>query len=244
MERRSDSELKVKLGMLYPKPYEPELDRDTTAVLCVDLQYQYLHPDFGTGARAKDRGITDFLSDYWPRVHDFVIPNAATLQQAARAAGIEVIHVRIASITADGRDSSRRYRRLGNASPADSKSAQIVPAVAPVGDELTFIKVTSSPFNSTNIDRILRNMGISNLVVVGVLTNGCVESTVRSAAELDYGVYVVEDATAAIAPQLHEHSILSMGYKDAAVTSTADIVRMLRRIGPGGPGQRLGRQSS
>ena len=104
------------------------------------------------------------------------------------------------------------------------------PEVAPQGDELVVSKVTSSVFNSTNIDRLLRNLGIRNLIIAGVVTNGCVESTTRSAAELDYGTIVVEDATAAMAPQLHEHSILSMSYKDAVIKSTDEVVKLLEDL--------------
>ena len=62
------------------------------------------------------------------------------------------------------------------------------------------------------------------------MTNGCVESSTRSAAELDYGTIVVEDATAAMAPQLHEHSILSMSYKDATIRSSDEVVKALEAL--------------
>ena len=98
------------------------------------------------------------------------------------------------------------------------------------GDEIVISKMTSSVFNSTNIDRLLRNMGIKNLIIMGLVTNGCVESSTRSAAELDYVTIVVEDATAAMAPQLHEHSILSMSYKDAVIRSADEVVIALETL--------------
>jgi nicotinamidase-related amidase len=73
-------------------------------------------------------------------------------------------------------------------------------------------------------------MGIKNLIIMGVVTNGCVESSTRSAAELDYGTIVVEDATAAMAPQLHEHSIISMSYKDAYIMSSDEVVKKLEAL--------------
>jgi nicotinamidase-related amidase len=196
----------------------------------VDLQYVDAHPDFGLGAKAKDLGLAHFLDYYWDRVEHLVLPNVRRLQATARERGVEVIHVRIASSTADGRDSALRYKALGLRTPRDTKEAQLLEEVAPQGDELVLSKVTSSAFNSTNIDRLLRNLGIRNLVITGVVTNGCVESTARSAAELDYGTIVVEDATAAMAPQLHEHSILSMSYKDAAIRSTDEVAAMLKTL--------------
>jgi len=152
------------------------------------------------------------------------------LQAAARAKGMEVVHVRVAPNTADGRDTTRRYKAMGLRIPRDTQEAKFLPEVGPVGDELTLNKLTSSAFNSTVLDRLLRNMGITNLIVVGVVTNGCIESTTRSAAELDYGTILVSDATAAMAPQLHSHALLSMSYKDAAVLSTADTVRLIEAL--------------
>ena len=226
----TNKELQEYLWALFGGLPEPRLTRETTALVCVDIQYVDAHPDFGLGAKAKELGIAHFLDYYWDRVEHVVLPNVRRLQTAARERGVEVIHIRVATSTADGRDSTLRYKALGMRTPRDTKEAQLLDEVAPVGDELVISKVTSSAFNSTYIDRILRNLGIRNLIITGVVTNGCVESTTRSAAELDYGTIVVEDATAAMAPQLHEHSILSMSYKDAVIRSTDEVVAMLEAL--------------
>jgi len=226
----SDGELQQKLWALFGKPAMPTLARADTALLCIDLQYVDAHPDHGLGAIAKRLGIDDFLGYYWTQVRDLVLPNVRRLQATARAKGLEVIHVRVAGNTADGRDTTRRYLAMGLRTPRDTKEAQFLPEVAPQGDELVLNKLTSSAFNSTVLDRLLRNMGIRNLIIVGVVTNGCVESTTRSAAELDYGTIIVSDATAAMAPQLHEHALLSMSYKDAAIATTDEVVRMIESL--------------
>ena len=161
-----------------------------------------------------------------------MLPNIQLLMATARRLGIEVIHSRVASLTQDGRDSTRRYKALGISTRQDAMEAQILPEVAPQGDEIVLNKTTSSVFNSTTLDRLLRNMGIRNLIIVGVATDGCVESSVRSAAELDFGVILVEDASAAIAPQLHEAAVLIMSYKDAIIKSTAEVVAKLEAMGP------------
>ena len=226
----SNQELSHLLQTLFGKLPEPQMSRGNTALINIDVQYADAHPDYGLGARAKKLGISGFLDYYWSRIGELVLPNMQRLLAAARQAGIEVIHVRVASQTRDGRDSTLRYKALGLRTPRDTKDAEILPEVAPQEDELVFSKVTSSVFNSTNIDRLLRNMGIKNLIISGVVTNGCVESSTRSAAELDYGTIVVEDATAAMAPQLHELSILSMGYKDAIIKSTDEVVMTLEAL--------------
>ena len=226
----SNQDLQQMLWTLFGKLPEPQLTRENTALMMIDVQYVDAHPDFGLGARAKELGLGDALDYYWSRLGELVIPNMQQLLAAARQVGIEVIHVHVASQTGDGRDSTLRYKAMGLRTPRDTKEAQFLPEVAPEGDELVIAKVTSSVFNSTNIDRLLRNLGIKNLIIAGVVTNGCVESSTRSAAELDYGTILVEDATAAMAPQLHEHSILSMSYKDAAIKSTDEVISLLKAL--------------
>jgi nicotinamidase-related amidase len=226
----TNQDLQQHLWAIFGRLPEPKLTRETTALLCIDIQYVDAHPDFGLGAKAKEAGVADFLDYYWDRIDNVVVPNVQRLQATAREKGIEVIHMHIASTTADGRDSTLRYKAIGLRTPRDTKEAQFLEEVAPQGDELVISKVTSSAFNSTNIDRLLRNMGIRNLIITGVVTNGCVESTTRSAAELDYGTIVVEDATAAMAPQLHEHSLLSMSYKDAIIKSADEVIALLEAL--------------
>ena len=226
----TNEELQQNLWTIFGRLPEPKLTKDSTALLCIDIQYVDAHPDYGLGAKAKVAGIADFLDYYWDRVQNTVIPNVQLLQATARKKGVEVIHIRVASATRDGRDSTLRYKALDLSTPRDTIEAQILPEVGPEEDELVISKVTSSAFNSTNIDRLLRNMAIRNLIITGVVTNGCVESTARSAAELDYGVVLVEDGTAAMAPQLHEHSILSMSYKDAIIKSTGEVIEELAAL--------------
>ena len=223
-------ELQQKLWTLFGKPAEPKLGRKGTALLCVDLQYVDAHREHGFGEKVNRLGISRFLDYYFAQVEDVVLPNVRRLQGAARAKGMEVVHVRVAANTADGRDTTRRYLAMGLRIPRDAHEAQFLPEVGPQGDELTLNKLTSSAFNSTVIERLLRNMAIDNLIIVGVVTNGCIESTARSAAELDFGTVVVSDATAAMAPQLHEHALLSMSYKDAAIMTTNQVLEQINKL--------------
>ena len=226
----SDEELRSKLTAMIGPLQELNVTRGNTALLIIDIQYMDAHRDFGFGATAKALGGMEFLDYYWDRLETIAIPNIQRLLAAARGQGVEVIHVHVAASKADGRDNSIRFKSKGHPTPIQSKDAQILPEVAPMGDELVISKTTESVFNSTNIDRLLRNMGIENLIIVGVVTNGCVEGATRSAAELDYGTILVEDATAALAPQLHAHAILNMGHKDARIKSTDEVVRLLESL--------------
>ena len=216
--------------LIYGRLPEPKLTKGDTALIIVDVQNLCAHPEHGFGIREKELGLDGYLDYYWDRIATMVVPNLQRLLAAARKRGVEVIHSRVGTATDNGRDSSLRYKAFGLQDPRDSIEAQILPEVAPQGDEIVFTKCTSSIFNSTNIDRVLRNLGIRNLIITGVETNGCVESTVRSATELDYGTILVEDATAAMFPQIQESSILSMKTKDAIIKSTDETVRLLETL--------------
>lgn len=232
----SNKELEQVLHTILGTSPDPEPERGDTALVIIDMQYVDAHPDYGIGAREKELGLAGSLDYYWSRLGESVVPNIQRLLAAARRAGVEVVHVKVGSQTLDGRDQTLRYKaRRGKSAEThvslDSVEGQILPEVKPEGDELVVSKVTSSVFSSTNIDRLLRNMGINNLIMTGVVTNGCVESSTRSAVELDYNPIVVEDATAAMAPQLHEHAILSMSTQYiAAIKSTDEVVEMLEAL--------------
>ena len=171
----SNDELVRKLKTLLGTVPEPVLTRENTAILVIDVQYFDAHPDTGLGIRAKELGGMEFLGYYWDRIERVMLPNIQRILATARRKGMEIVHVRVASNTRDGRDCSLRFKAWGAQTPVDSKDAQFLPEVWPEGDEIVINKTTESVFNSTNIDRLLRNMGISNVIVVGVVTNGCVE---------------------------------------------------------------------
>lgn len=226
----SNEELRRKLSDMIGPLQELKLTRESTALLVIDVQYMDAHRDYGLGARAKKLGGMEFLDYYWDRLENLAIPNIQRLLATAREKGVEVIHVRVAAFKSDGSDNSVRFKSKGRPTPVHTKDAEILPEVAPLDGELVISKTTESVFNSTNIDRVLRNMGIRNLIITGVVTNGCVEGATRSAIELDYGTILVEDATAAFAPQLHEHALLTMGHKDALIKSTGEVVHLLESL--------------
>jgi nicotinamidase-related amidase len=64
-------------------------------------------------------------------------------------------------------------------------------------------------FFGTPLDLILRQQGTRRLLLTGVATNGCVETTARTATQLGYGVFVAADATSAVGSQ-HEHGLASI----------------------------------
>lgn len=171
---------------------EPWLHPGATALLLVDLQQ-------GTCGDAQPRPQPDFDR----RFRATTLPAAQQVLAAARRGGLEVIHTVIASLTADGRDRSADYKRCGMGFPPGSRAAEVIAELAPLADELVLPKSSSSPFSSTVLDYLLRNLGIRTLVVIGLLTDQCIDHTVKDAADRGYRAVCVHDACQAVTPERH-----------------------------------------
>jgi nicotinamidase-related amidase len=203
-----------------------ELVPSRTALVVVDMQYLDAHPEFGIGRTATEADAEEMFSAYWPAVQS-ALGCQRRLIDAAHGAGVQVIFTRIATQTRDARDVGRQHRLVGLPVPRDSREASLLEDL-PVGpDDVVLSKTSSSPFNSTNIDRLLRNLDIDTLLVCGVVTNGCVEGTIRDASDLGYQVVMVEDACAAVTPELHQAAIINLKDAFCNCRSTQDVVAEL-----------------
>ena len=102
-------------------------------------------------------------------------------QTACRQARIEVIYTTIESLTLDGRDRSLDYKITGFHVAKGAWDGRVIDQIASQGDEIVLAKTSSSVFISTNIDYVLRNLGVKQLVISGLITDQCVESTISDA---------------------------------------------------------------
>lgn len=215
-------ELDPYIGWRPPYP-EPKMSEEDTALLIVDMQYFDAHWEYGMCLKARQAGFEKDLQYYRERL-GVIIPNQRRLLDAFRAAGMEVIHTRIQSMVPDGRDRGPAHKKLGHSSPPGSREAEILEELRPLENELVFNKTAGSVFNSTNIEYVLRNMGIRNLVVVGVVTTGCVHTAVTDASDRGFNVILVEDAVASIVPEMHWNSIRILRDVYAKIMSTEEVL--------------------
>jgi len=213
----------------YPKLPKPQITRRNTALLVIDMQYRCAHPDYGTCAHFKARGEEAALQEYIDRL-PLIVLNIQQLLTAFRERRMEVIYICIQSLTKDGRDRSLEHKNLGIHCPPGSKEAQILEELAPQADEIVLSKTCGSVFNGTMIDYVLRNIGIQNLVVVGVVTSGCVEISVRDAADRSYGLIITEDGCASWTNELHTSAISRMDDIYGKVKSTHEILQILEQL--------------
>lgn len=202
-----------------------------TALLCIDLQYLDAAPGHGVFADAEKSGVPKEAQQYYfDRLEHTVLPNVRRLQDAFRERGLEVIHTRIQSLTRDGRDRSPGHKRLNLHAAPGSKEAEFLPEVAPMDDEIVINKTASGVFNASNLEYILRNLGITGLFVAGVYSNECVSTAIRDACDLGFYVTLIEDGCATVTPTLQSATIQTMKDRYARVFSTEQAVNEIRKV--------------
>jgi len=189
------------------------LDPASSAILFIDVQNFSVRREGGEFKNLDEETIAAEYGYYFEQIHNRAIPNMQRLLRAFRHAHIEVMHTVIESLTLDGRDRSLDYKITGFNVPKGSWDGKVIDELQPLEDEIVLPKSSSSVFVSTHIDYVLRNLGIKQLVLCGLLTDQCVESAVRDACDLGYLVTLVPDACATYCEERHQASLRAIrGY--------------------------------
>ena len=207
-----------------PEPDDVVLNKESSALLVIDIQNTYLEPDDDPEEAAR-------WNPFFSRMNNIVIPNTADMVEWARANQIEVIFARIACLKNDGRDRSLSQKKPGFnylLMPKDSEKSQIVKELSPQGDEISIIKTTDSALTGTNLRLTLHNMGITSVIVTGIFTDQCVSSTVRSLADESFDVLVLEDCCAAATDEIHHQELKIINMIYCHVLQTEDVKQLLQ----------------
>ncbi|MCE7030639.1 cysteine hydrolase family protein [Jiella avicenniae] len=189
---------------------------ETRALLLVDLQNDFIHPD-GAYARggAKSAAIAALparlkpLADAFRAKGGLVVATLFTLSPGRGGEPIVSPHLR----------ALRPFIGKGDFSPG-GWGQQLVDDLAPA--DIAVEKVAFSAFYMSRLEWVLRKSGIEHLTVGGIVTNGGVASTVREAHVRDLGVTVLEDGCAAFSPKIHDEAIA--GLKPVAEIATIAAV--------------------
>lgn len=215
------------------KPEPIEVDLKKTALVVVDMQNAY----------ASKGGIFDRVGQDISGTK-IVIDNNYKIVSAARSAGIKIIYLKM-KIVPDltdnaGLDSPSMHKGIGLTKMARKPkfkgkfmaqnpwNEEIVEELKPQIGDIVIEKKRYSGFGGTNLDQILKNSNIKYLVITGIATNSCVESTLRDAYDLDYWPILVADATNNAGPSFTQQATLwnvevFLGW----VTTTSDILKVL-----------------
>lgn len=188
-----------------------------TAVVVIDMQVDFASPDGALGAYVD-------MSLVQPAV-----AAAERLVEAAREAEVPVVFVGL--FTTPETDSPSWKARMRRRGDPDSESALCregepgsdFHGPKPAPGELVVKKTRYSGFGGTDLDARLKALGVDTLVVAGLTTECCVDSTVRDAFALDYHVFVAADACAAYEADIHAASLKVMDLNSAILTDTAEV---------------------
>jgi ureidoacrylate peracid hydrolase len=193
-----------------------------TALLMIDLHNSYYATD---GWRA-----TLGYPDIWRL--DETVAECVALMDACRTAGIPVIYTKGAK-RPDGADLIPRYAEayakarasLPPMSPEHQAwKGEIMDVAAPRPGDVVLAKPRWCAFQYTELEAILRNLGTTRLIVAGLQTNVCVETTVRSALMRNFVVAVPEDAVSTDGEDLHRHALQAMKILYAEVAPWRELL--------------------
>jgi ureidoacrylate peracid hydrolase len=189
-----------------------------TAVLVIDMQVDFASPNGVLGAFIDMSVVKPALAA------------AEKLVAAARAAGAPVVFVGLwTTPETDSPAWNERLRRRGGDPDVDAalcRAGQVgseFHGPQPAPGELVVRKTRYSGFVGTDLDVQLTKLGVDTLVVAGLTTECCVDSTVRDAFDLDYHVFVAADACAAYEADIHEASLKVMALNSAILTTTHEV---------------------
>jgi nicotinamidase-related amidase len=161
-----------------------------------------------------------------------LLERANRARAAAKAAGMAVMHVRVAFTDADYAAISPRNKTFAALSSAKfltdgSEPAAIHPALAPAADEEVFRKIRVGAFSTTNLAERLKARGIDTLVLAGIATSGVVLSTLRDAADRDYRLFTIADLCADQDAEVHRVLTEKVFPRQSDVIGVDDFVRRL-----------------
>ena len=108
-----------------------------------------------------------------------------------------------------------------------SPESEVHKSIAPLPEEKMIFKHRYSAFYNTDLETVLRCLKIEDLVITGIMTNLCCESTARDAYFRDYRVFFMADGTGSINEEMHQASLLNLSFGFAYVTGCGEIIQSL-----------------
>lgn len=226
-------------GILNAKNAVPlELDPAQTALIVVDMQRYFTQPSFPF-TDLFERMSPGVCSGYLRRVRENVIPSIRRLLDHFRKNGSLVVFTAVGTETQDGSDLACWARALDEVGlnvlgtrihpPIGDPSWQIDPALEPGTKDLVVNKRSAGTFATTDLAGRLRSRGIDRVVITGVVTDVCVSTTAREAADRNFKVVVVSDACTTFSERLHQANLETL-HIFGWVRGTDEVIRMTQKV--------------
>jgi nicotinamidase-related amidase len=220
------------MPVIRAEPFAFVFEPDATALIVIDMQRDFIEPG-GFGA-SLGNDVSRLAA---------IVPTVQRLIAGARAAGIPVIHTKechrpdLSDCPPAKRLRGTPALRIGDDGPmgrvliAGEPGAEIVAELAPVDGEFVIEKPGKGSFYATPLAEILADLGTRQLLVAGVTTEVCVQTTMREANDRGFECLLVEDATESYFAAFKAATLAMVRAQGAIVGWTADTDRVLEAIG-------------
>ena len=204
------------------KTLDQLVDLRTSAIIVIDMQNDFCD---AKGAGAKYGADVSTIQDMIPRMQSFF--------DGARTLGAQLIFVQCIHEPSTDSD-TWLFRHGGVPRPHCRKGTWGADfcGVAPQGTEPIVIKHRYSAFIGTRFESALKTLGIRTLIMTGVGTNVCVESTARDGFMLDYNIVFLSDCTATASPGAHEATLQNIGSFFGTVVTSDEVLAVWRSKAP------------
>jgi len=221
------------------EPYDFEFDPATSALVIIDMQRDFVDPG----------GFGEALGNDVSFLRKAIAPTKRVLD-AARKNGMLVIHTReghrpdLADLPRNKKLRGRLKAGIGDAGPMGrilvrgEHGHDIIDELRPAPGEPVVDKPGKGAFYATDLDALLKNRGISQLVVCGVTTEVCVHTTVREANDRGYDCLVLEDCTGSYFPEFQAVGIKMIKAQGGIFGWVSDSTRFLEALGAAKPAAR------
>ena len=221
------------------RPYDLVLDPETTALVVIDMQRDFLEAG----------GFGELLGNDVSRLARVVEPLAEVLS-AARAAGMLVVHTReghrpdLSDCPPSKRARGKLEIGIGSSGPKGrilvrgEEGHDIIDALSPRDGEVVIDKPGKGSFYATDLELVLRNHGVRSLIVTGVTTEVCVHTTVREANDRGFECLVLEDCVGSYFPEFHRvalEMICAQGGIFGWVAPSSELLLSLHGVATGQP---------
>jgi nicotinamidase-related amidase len=226
------------MAIIEAEPYPFDLDPARAGLVIIDMQRDFLEPG-GFGA-ALGNDVSLLRRTIGP---------TRRLLAATRQAALSVIHTReghrpdLADLAPAKKSRGRLAMGIGDAGPMGrilvrgEPGHDIIPELYPLPGEPVVDKPGKGAFHATDLDAMLKNLGVAQLIVCGVTTEVCVHTTVREANDRGYECVVVADYVGSYFPEFHDaglRMIKAQGGIFGWVASSEAVIAALRTGGSRG----------
>jgi nicotinamidase-related amidase len=206
-----------------------DLDPRTTSLAIIDMQYASACRTTGFGRWLTAAGREQEGEYRFDRIERLVVPNIARLLACFREHDLPRVFIRLGAQLEACNDLIPHLRELETAfgNVLGRREYEFLDEIAPRPNEPIVEKLSASAFTSSNIDSLLRNLGVKSIVFTGVSTSQCVDLTARDAADRGYRSLIVEDAVAEDRPHYHEWTLEQFQRLFGRVATTDELLAEL-----------------